>query len=100
MRTCCCSIRCGSCWRCRSRSPCGAGGQRVGRGISRLRLAGLTVLALLAHMVMLSSQVNLAVIGLALPPALAIAWAATKQRARQPIATAMSINDWIRTQTD
>jgi hypothetical protein len=45
-------------------------------------LAGLTVFALLAHLVMLSSQVNLAVIGLALPPAIAIAWAATKQRAR------------------
>jgi hypothetical protein len=40
-------------------------------------LAGLAVLALLAHLVTLSSQVNLAVIGLALPPALAIAWATT-----------------------
>jgi len=39
-------------------------------------LAGLSAIALLAHLVMLSSQVNLAVIGLALPPALAIAWVA------------------------
>jgi hypothetical protein len=47
-----------------------------------LGLAGLSVLALLAHLVMVSSQVNLAVVGLALPPALAIAWAASKQYAR------------------
>jgi hypothetical protein len=46
-----------------------------------LGLAGLSAIALLAHLVMLSSQVNLAVIGLALPPALAIAWASTKQPA-------------------
>jgi hypothetical protein len=45
-----------------------------------LGLAGLSVIALVAHLVLLSSQVNLAVIGLALPPALAIAWAATRQR--------------------
>jgi hypothetical protein len=45
-------------------------------------LAGLTVLALLAHLVTLSSQVNLAVIGLALPPALAIAWVATRRQNR------------------
>jgi hypothetical protein len=37
-------------------------------------LAGLATLALLAHVVRLSAQDNLAVIGLALPPALAIAW--------------------------
>ena len=37
-------------------------------------LAALGVLALLAHVVRLSAQDNLAVIGLALPPALAIAW--------------------------
>jgi Domain of unknown function (DUF4105) len=42
-------------------------------------LAGLTVLALLAHLVLLSSQVNLAIIGLALPPALAIAWTTLQQ---------------------
>ena len=41
-----------------------------------LGLAGLSAIALLAHLVTLSSQVNLAVIGLALPPALAIAWVA------------------------
>jgi hypothetical protein len=38
-------------------------------------LAALSVLALLVHLVTLSRQVNLAIIGLALPPALAIAWA-------------------------
>jgi len=43
-------------------------------------LAGLTALALLAHLVLLSSQVNLAIIGLALPPALAIAWTTLQQR--------------------
>lgn len=47
-----------------------------------LGLAGLSVLALLAHLVMLSSQVNLAVIGLGLPPSLAIAWAGTKRQPR------------------
>ena len=46
-----------------------------------LGLAGLAVIALLAHAVRLSSQVNLAVIGLALPPALAIAWAAGRRSA-------------------
>jgi cytochrome bd-type quinol oxidase subunit 2 len=44
-----------------------------------LGLAGLSAVGLLAHLVTVSSQVNLAVIGLALPPALAIAWAAAKQ---------------------
>jgi hypothetical protein len=43
-------------------------------------LAGLIVLALVSHLVLLSAQVNLAIIGLALPPALAIAWAAAQQR--------------------
>ncbi len=38
-----------------------------------LALTGLSILALLAHLVFLSRQSNLAVIGLALPPALAIA---------------------------
>lgn len=37
-------------------------------------LAGLGVIALIAHIVRLSAQDNLGVIGLALPPALAIAW--------------------------
>jgi hypothetical protein len=37
-------------------------------------LASLAVIALLAHLVRLSAQENLAIIGLALPPALAIAW--------------------------
>lgn len=43
-----------------------------------LWLAGLTVLALVTHLVFLSAQSNLAVIGLALPPALAIAWVARR----------------------
>ncbi len=37
-------------------------------------LAGLAALALAAHVIFLSRQQNVAVIGLALPPALAIAW--------------------------
>jgi hypothetical protein len=37
-------------------------------------LASLGVIALLAHVVRLSAQQNLAIIGLGLPPALAIAW--------------------------
>jgi hypothetical protein len=45
-----------------------------------LGLAGLAVIAILVHLVGLSSQVNLAVAGLALPPALAIAWAVTRSR--------------------
>jgi hypothetical protein len=45
-----------------------------------LGLAGLAVVAILVHFVGLSSQVNLAVAGLALPPALAIAWAVTRSR--------------------
>jgi hypothetical protein len=42
--------------------------------IFAIGLAGLAVIALLAHLVTLSAQNNLAVIALALPPALAIAW--------------------------
>jgi uncharacterized protein DUF4105 len=42
-------------------------------------LAGLSVLALLAHVVMVSRQANLAVIGLALPPALAIVFVVAKR---------------------
>lgn len=41
-------------------------------------LAGLATLALLAHVVRISAQENLAVICLALPPALAIAWIARR----------------------
>jgi hypothetical protein len=41
-------------------------------------LAGLATLALVMHVVRLSAQTNLAVIGLALPPALAIAWVAAR----------------------
>jgi hypothetical protein len=37
-------------------------------------IASLCLLALLAHVVRLSAQDNLAIIGLVLPPALAIAW--------------------------
>lgn len=46
---------------------------RATRGIASV-LAGLSVLALLGHAVLLSRQVNLAIIGLALPPAIAIAY--------------------------
>jgi hypothetical protein len=41
-------------------------------------LAGLATLALVAHVVRLSAQDNLAVICLTLPPALAIAWIARR----------------------
>jgi hypothetical protein len=43
-------------------------------------LAALTVIALLAHLVRLSPQSNLAIIGLALPPAIAIAIVASRLR--------------------
>jgi hypothetical protein len=43
-----------------------------------IALAGLATLGLLVHLVRLSAQNNLAVIGLALPPALAIAWIARR----------------------
>jgi hypothetical protein len=48
-----------------------------------LGLAGLGVIALLAHLVTVSSQSNLAVIGLALPPALAIAWVSARRSASE-----------------
>src|SRR5262249_25493026 len=41
-------------------------------------LAALATLALILHIVFVSAQDNLAIIGLALPPALAIAWVATR----------------------
>ncbi|MEO6878562.1 MAG: hypothetical protein ABI205_08795, partial [Gemmatimonadaceae bacterium] len=44
-------------------------------------LAGLGVLALAAHVVGLSRLSNLAIIGLALPASLAIAWIMTRARA-------------------
>ncbi len=47
-----------------------------------LFLAALAALALLVHVVPVSRQVNLPVIGLALPPALAMAWVAWRGRAR------------------
>jgi hypothetical protein len=47
---------------------------RITHGLA-LALAGLCVVALVAHLVFLSRQTNLALIALALPPALAIAWA-------------------------
>lgn len=52
---------------------------RSGRAAAATRvivylLAALSLLALLAHLVMLSRQVNLAIIGVALPPALALAY--------------------------
>jgi hypothetical protein len=45
-----------------------------------LAVAVLDVLALLAHVVLLSRQSNLALVGLALPPAVAIAWTMTRAR--------------------
>jgi hypothetical protein len=45
-----------------------------------MSVAVLSVLALVAHIVLLSRQTNLALVGLALPPALAIAWTMTKVR--------------------
>lgn len=47
-----------------------------------MTVAALTVVALLAHVVRLSAQNNLALIGLALPPALAIAWAVLRAPVR------------------
>jgi hypothetical protein len=47
-------------------------------------LAALAALALIIHVVFLSAQDNLAIIGLALPPALAIAWVATRVSPRAP----------------
>src|SRR5262249_12655661 len=44
-------------------------------------VAGLSVLAALAHVVLASRQVNLAVIGLALPPTLAIAYVTWRRSA-------------------
>jgi hypothetical protein len=49
-------------------------------GYLAVGLAGLCVLALLSHLVMVSRQSNLAIILLALPPALAIAWLAIPAR--------------------
>ena len=47
-----------------------------------LTVAALSVVALLAHVVRLSAQNNLALIGLALPPAIAIAWAVLRAPVR------------------
>jgi hypothetical protein len=49
-------------------------------GYLAVGLAGLCVLALVSHLVMLSRQANLAIILLALPPALAIGWLAIPAR--------------------
>jgi len=45
-----------------------------------LTVAGLTVVALLEHVILLSRQANLAIIALTLPPALVIAWAMNPKR--------------------
>ncbi|MEO7085415.1 MAG: DUF4105 domain-containing protein [Gemmatimonadaceae bacterium] len=47
-----------------------------------MALAVLTVLGLVAHLVLLSRQTNLALVGLALPPALAIAWTMRRMQSR------------------
>ena len=49
-------------------------------GYLAVSLAGLCVLALVSHLVMVSRQANLAVILLSLPPALAVAWLAMPAR--------------------
>lgn len=51
-------------------------------GYLAVGLAGLCVLALVSHLVMLSRQANVPIILLALPPALAIAWLAIPARSR------------------
>jgi len=55
---------------------------RSGRitGYLAVGLAGFCILALVSHLVMVSRQANLAVILLALPPALAIGWLAIPVR--------------------
>jgi Domain of unknown function (DUF4105) len=55
-------------------------------GYLAMGLAGLCVLALLSHMVFVSRQANLAIILLALPPALVIAWltAPPRRELRRP----------------
>ncbi|MDB4877256.1 MAG: hypothetical protein JWM41_3702 [Gemmatimonadetes bacterium] len=54
-----------------------------------LVLAGLCAVALLAHLVTLSRQSNLALVGLALPPALAILWAVVNGTQRSPRVSAV-----------
>lgn len=53
---------------------------KITYGLARA-LAGLCVVALVVHLVLLSRQTNLALIALALPPALVIAWATNPMRA-------------------
>ncbi|HEY7187318.1 MAG TPA: DUF4105 domain-containing protein [Vicinamibacterales bacterium] len=53
-----------------------------------ITVAALSVIALLAHAVRLSAQDNLALIGLTLPPSLAIAWVVLRQRKAVAAATA------------
>jgi hypothetical protein len=53
-----------------------------------ITVAALSVIALLAHAVRLSAQDNLALIGLTLPPSLAIAWVVLQQRKAVAAATA------------
>ena len=55
-----------------------------------MTVAGLGVVALLAHVVRLSAQNNLPLIGLTLPPALAIAWVVRRDRGSAVAATAPS----------
>jgi hypothetical protein len=53
-----------------------------------MTVAGLGVVGLLAHVVQLSAQDNLPLIGMTLPPALAIAWVVRRQHASAVAATA------------
>jgi len=52
-----------------------------------ITVAALSVIALIAHVVRLSTQDNLALIGLTLPPSLAIAWVVVRQRRAVAAAT-------------
>src|SRR6185369_17475004 len=59
---------------------------RWGRLIAQAT-AGLCLVALVVHVVRLSAQDNVALIGLTLPPALAIVWLLTSLSSRGSVAT-------------
>jgi hypothetical protein len=64
-----------------------------------MTVAGLGVVALLAHVVRLSAQNNLPLIGLTLPPALAIAWIVRRDRGSAVAATAPAASFTPRSET-
>jgi len=66
--------------------PFGLARGRVG-GFARTAVgmaAGLVVIALVLHLIALSRQANWPLIGLTLPPALAVAWAASREQRPDP----------------